>query len=333
MIADSIGLTKNLGAETPQRQRTPSAGPRYKKSFENFVVVPSNLQATETASRFAKGLVGFAVLVGPSGWGKTHILEASATQLDQSEPQTVMPAVDFAQLGQKQNPQSPLILDNVQDALLRTRTRIQLRLALERRVKMGRPTMLAITAPSLSRQLAGYLPAQHEWLISKIVPPAAAEREVVVRQLAADAKAELSDELVWVLAHKMRGNGRTLTGAVNRLKLADDDWTGASKTLKGCGLLKPFFADNSGWDLRVHIFEVAERNHPHLDLAFKRQLLIYTMLREAMVHEMDVAQFFEMEPARAYGSAIQFWEKLQHCEDSQILLRNFIVQAVDALKR
>lgn len=333
MVADSTLLVGSGALAGSVRTRMRTTPTRYSKTFDNLAVIPSNLQAAETASRFAKGLIGFAALVGPSGWGKTHILEASAGQLDKNSLPQVIPASEYAHRSHRLNPQAPLILDNVQDALSKTRTRIQLQETLRRRVRAGRPTMLAFTAPQLSRHLTACLPDQREWLVSEIAEPAASEREVVVRQIADDEGVKVSDQLINVLANRMKGDGRTLTGAVNRLKLADDNWLGPQKTLRACGLLKPFFADNSAWDLREHIYEVSEKQLSHLDDAFRRELLIYTMLREALVNEMEVAQFYEMEPARVYGAAILFWEKLQRCEHSQVLLKEFVEGVVDSLQR
>ena len=53
------------------------------RNFDTIATLPSNVEAVEAALQFAVGANPFMVLVGPSGWGKTHLLECVATRLRQ----------------------------------------------------------------------------------------------------------------------------------------------------------------------------------------------------------------------------------------------------------
>jgi hypothetical protein len=115
----------------------------------------------------------------------------------------------------------------------------------------------------------------------------------------------LSDEFIRLLARKIKGTGCTLKGALKRLKLEGVCRLGAGETLRACGLLNPFFADDSGWDLREHIMKVVSRRageRPGLPVD-PVSAATYLMLREAMLSEAEVAGYLKLEPKDAYGLA------------------------------
>src|SRR5688572_1680459 len=126
------------------------------KGFDSFAAVPSNCEAVETSLLFATGLQSFAALVGPSGWGKTHLLEAVAKRLQHDAGYwacEVHSASDWISNQNRVDPHVPVVLDNVQDVLAKSRSRLLFRLALERRVKAGRPTILGFTSPKPGRSV------------------------------------------------------------------------------------------------------------------------------------------------------------------------------------
>lgn len=308
---------------------------RIDGSFASFTVLPSNVDAAESAMLFASGLLAFVATCGPSGWGKTHLLEAAShkirSELGLNRVRTLN-AVDWVGGSRSSEPHLPLVLDNVQDVLTKTRSRLQLRLALERRVRAGRPTMLAFTDDSTPRGLRSLLPAYRDWRVACIAAPTGAEREVVVSQLAASEGLALSETLRKVLATRLEGNGRTLIGAVKRLRLEQAQWLDAHSTLKACGVLNPFFASNASWDLREHILSVA-KSLP----AFERggidpsEIAIFGMLRVAELCEADIARFMGVEPAKAYTIACRVESRRKKEEHLSSLLARFVDRAVDSL--
>ena len=157
------------------------------------------------------------------------------------------------------DPKLPLLVDDAQDAVLRTRSKVQLKLALERRVRTGRPAMLAFTSDKLTRQHLSFLPNVREWALHEIATPKADERVFVVEQMAKFEGLQISRYIARVLASRMRGNGNTLHGAINRLRTYGRSWITPSEVLEACGILDPFFADNPDWDLKEKIQQACNR--------------------------------------------------------------------------
>jgi chromosomal replication initiation ATPase DnaA len=279
-------------------------------SFDSFAPLPSNARALESTRLFASRGANFVALIGPSGCGKSHLLESASGRLndEQTEVAEVMDATEWAVSPSRREFTGPLILDNVQETLDRGKVKMQLRLALERRVRAGRATLLSFTAQKPNRAIRSFLPNSKDWIVCGIQPPEPAEREKLVGQLAKSEGLDLSDALVWLLSHKMHGNGRSLLGALKRLRLQQRRWNDPAQTLRACGVLNPFFADNASWDLREHIATSAELFGAAADLGVRRDLALFTMLRVALLGEADVAGYFEMEPAAAYSTAIRFEE-------------------------
>ncbi|HTQ08823.1 MAG TPA: hypothetical protein VMI31_02010 [Fimbriimonadaceae bacterium] len=303
------------------------------RTFGSLAVLPSNVGAVETALHFASGLNAFTAIVGPSGWGKTHILECVSEKLSQRwrPVPLVMSATEWLAGGHSGDPSLPLLLDDVQELTSRPRSRIQLRLGLERRVRSGRPTMLAFTAAKKTRHLSAILPCAKDWMIGAVSEPAPSERMLIIAQLADAQGLSLSSSLTRVIAHKMRGNGRTLVGALRRLRLHGPLWNDVSGTLKACGLLEPFFADSGSWDLRGHVLSVARGFDASRFGVPISDLVAFTMLREAALSEVDVARSLSIEPGEAYARCARFERQYKTSENALFAVRCFAESVVEGL--
>jgi hypothetical protein len=213
------------------------------------------------------------------------------------EPPQVLTATEWL-LGISQAPAgAPLLLDNVQDLLPKPRLQAALRAAIDKRVRAGENTMLSFTTAKAGRSLRVLLPSPRSWVWAAIQAPQPSERVLVLRHMAAAEHLSLSEPLVRLLASRLRGNGRTLLGALKRLKLYGAEWQDSALTLRACGILDMFFRDNSDWDLCEAISNACRPSPFGADLA------IYLMLREATLSEANVAQFFGMAPSAAYQRA------------------------------
>lgn len=288
------GLTRShrldAASTTPLQEYEP-------ETFDTFVTLATNIQAVEATLLFTAGLQTFACLVGPSGWGKTHLLNAAAFRLKRELGRgwfRVVDACEWATRPSHVDPSAPLLIDNAQDALARGRLRVPFRLALERRVRAGRPTLIATTADRVDRSTRANLPMHREWAIAGISEPERAERGTLVHRIAQTEGLTLGPCTELLLAKGLHGNGRTVRGALARLKQHGPDWPDQRAALRACGIADPFFADNSQWDLAGAIRDTAR------DLDASPELTAYLLLRVALLPEAAVARSLGWEPAAVY---------------------------------
>lgn len=304
-------------------------------SFSNIAALPSNVQAVEASLMFAAGMSSFAVLVGPSGWGKTHLLNAAASHLNLQGHQNieVRTVEDFLNNQSRIDSTKPLILDDAQIVLSRPRFRILLRLALERRVRSGRPTLIALTSVKPLRSMGAIIPNIRRWMVSEVQKPSKSENILLLNQLAKNEDVKLSSALSQLLSLKLNGNGRTFLGALRRLKLEADDWSERSSVLRACGILEPFFSDNSDWDLRHRILKEANRNRVKFPGLKPEELACYTMLREANLCEQSVAQYLNYEPSEVYLISSRFGRLASSDPSVGSQVSQFVECVIDSLSR
>lgn len=290
------------GARTPLLSEILFDAPH--RNFGSLAALPSNVQAIDAALLFSAGMQPFVALVGPSGWGKTHLLEAVSTRLalqEDVEPQ-VLSASEWALGVSKMDPAQPLLLDNAQEALDQSRLRQAVRLGLERRVKGGRPTFMCFTASKPNRLIRGLLPQPRSWSVAAIGVPEPTERMLVIEQMARVEGLALGHQIIRIIASNMHGNGRTLIGALKRLKLQGTKWNETMSQLRACGILNPFLVDGGDWDLGDTIARAASKSAPN---GTGKKIALYLMLRQATLAEADVARYFGIEPREAYQRAAE----------------------------
>lgn len=307
--------------------------PTCRRNFGTIAGVPSNCEGVDAALTFANGIHPYVALVGPTGWGKTHLMEAAAGHMthEQRIGAPIYSAIEWAE--RPDDFDEPLLLDNVQDALARPRLRCSLRQSIERRMRLGRPTLVSFTGARPSRQLRSLLPSSRDWVVATIRIPDARERLVIVAQLASAEGVSLSQGLAYLLAFKMRGNGRTLVGALKRLRLYGPNWQDARATLKACGILDPFFADNSAWDLKEQILRISSHQEFRYGAAGTTDMALFTMLREAYLSEADIARFLGIGPSEVYLRAAKFEEQASLSPMVHQELNVFVETVVDSLLR
>lgn len=304
------------------------------QTFDTFATVASNIQAVEAALLFSAGLQTFVSLVGPSGWGKSHLLEASATRIRNELGRgacKVINASDWIASPSHRDPSAPLLLDNVHEALDRARLRIPFKLALERRVRAGRPTLLVLSGSRAGRALRSFLPCGREWTIATLGTPDANERRTLVHRIGLSIDLQIGPCLEGMFASGLRGNGRTLRGALMRLKLHGNDWLSDRSALKACGIVNPFFADNSGWDLVGTVLATAASWSITAPCLCER-LVVYTLLHEAQLPEVEVARAVGAEPAAVYLRAQKFDQEMRDSPDLQAEQKAFAEAVVRRLQ-
>ncbi len=305
---------------------------RPRPGFSAFAPLPSNVEASEAALRFSAGHEPFVALVGPSGWGKTHLLGAAAMRMAKGTPPVRLASVgEYLRSGGALDLPGALLLDDCQEVLDKPKMRLMLRLLLERRVRAGRPTMLAFTLPRPTRALQSLLPLERTWNTTVLEAPAAEERALLIEQMALAEGLTLSPRLVRIIARSMYGNGRTLSGALKRLRLSGATWLDACSTLRACGLLDPFFADSPGWDLKGQIARLAERNRTRFGRVLPSDLAIYAMLRVAGLGEADVARAESVEPGAAYVRSSRLASEIAADPVAATYVARFVELVVESL--
>ncbi len=306
---------------------------KVEKRFGTMAGLPSNIEALDAGLQFAVGINPFVAIFGPSGWGKTHLLESVASHMNREfgTRAQIISAFDWIEGRHTADPQTPLLLDDAHEALARTRSRIQLRLGLERRVRIGRPTLLVATGERMTRQIQSFLPSRREWKLNEIGQPSAAERKVIIEKMARAENLKVASALATLLASRMRGNGNTIHGALNTLKLDGSQWIMPSEILRACGLLDRFFADNSAWDLKERIRTAAEKTALQYRDVDPIKLSCYAMIQIAQLSEIDVARFSGLEPARARARSLEFKKALLNLDSMESALNHFLYTTVESL--
>jgi chromosomal replication initiation ATPase DnaA len=306
------------------------------KDFRSMATLPSNVEAIEAAMLFSTGLENLVAVIGPSGWGKSHLLTAAADRMRLEfglSAVEVLNVDDWLSNSCRQAPFMPVILDDVQTCLSSSKVKQHLRLALERRAKAGRPTMLSFTASAMDRQIKSLLPQFRDWTVVPIKSPTCAERVLVVRQMCKSEGLTLSDSLVDLIAKKVNGNGRTYIGALKRLRLQQSIWLTVQEVLRACGVLNPFLSNNSSWDLREHIIRIvsAVLHNKNVHNCDAIEISAYLMLREAWLSEAQIADYVNTQPKTVYAMAAKVEQAIALNDEIRILLMRLISDIVDSL--
>lgn len=286
-------------------------------SFSSFAVVRSNVQAVETAVLFANGIAGNAIIAGPSGWGKSHLIEAATGLLTVQcgEVARVMPAAEWMASGCKPTSET-LVLDHVQDALRGPKAKLMLRMALERRMRSRRRTLLVATVQDDARSLRVLLPQSRDWSVGLLSEPSASDRATVLDHISRTLGLKISKRLIGILTTVLTGTGRTLVGVSKRLLLESADWTAREGELRALGLLGPYLTDNPNWDLRDLIHEVCSATESVASPGKNtRDFAIHVMLRVAQIPESQVASYFHTSPASVYARASRLQKHISDCPE------------------
>ena len=306
---------------------------RMERRFESLASLASNVEAVDAGMRFVAGEFPFVVVVGPSGWGKTHLLESVAAKLGQDgyvHARTVA-AADWLDGRASVDARNHLLLDDTQDVLNRTRSRYRFRLELERRVRIGMPTMLAVTADRPSKKAISFLPNHRDWRVYEMDEPASRDKEKVVERIAASEGVILNDRLCRIIGTRMKGNGNTFHGSIVKLKSVQSRWHSDEHIVRACGLLNLFFADNPDWDLREKILLSAKSTagaHVGIDAC---GLACFAMKEVAHLAENDVARYCGIPQAKVHENSVRFQDRVSVDPLAQKAFQAFLATVVKSL--
>ncbi len=304
-------------------------------TFRSVVVVPSNSDAVDAALLFSSGLESLVAIHAPSGYGKTHLLQVVHHRLRRLHGAGVPPITDAAEAapgnGLEQTAE-PVLLDNAEVCLGRSRHRQRVHLLLERRVRAGRPTLIAFGGTHLERAVRRFLPQHRAWRIEGVGPMSPGERFTMLRQLAASLQLRLGEPVLRLLAASVRGCPGTMRGVLTRMLSVQSAWDGPWAALEACGVLAPVLSAEGPWDVRDHILSAVESQADELpDDVPPWEAASYAMLRAARVPEEQAAAALGVEMGRAYAAAARVELRLRDCPRTHRAVTRILESAMSSL--
>ncbi|MCS7305477.1 MAG: DnaA/Hda family protein [Thermoguttaceae bacterium] len=230
MRSDPIGLPSSLG----------SCGGRRFADFESFITGPSNQLARSAAEMVvaSPGTVSPLVICGPTGVGKTHLLEAICTAVRRRHPRLVTVYLSAEQFTsfyiealrgsglpnfrRKYRAVDVLVIDDVQFLAGKRGTQVELLYTIDALQQTGRQLVFAASDPP--RELRDLLPdlmvRLDSGVVCRIAPPEYETRLRLVAQYARRIGFQLPEDVCQFVASQFRQHAWELSGAVCRLHAA-----------------------------------------------------------------------------------------------------------------
>lgn len=247
-------------AETPALASPISnSGSRRRFShFESYVVGPSNKLAVTSAQMVAAapGAVTPFFLHGPTGVGKTHLLESVWSAVRSRSRRVVYLAAEqftsyfltalhgggLPSFRNKYRDVDLLIIDDVQFFSGKRATIVEVQNTIDQLLREGRQIVLAADrAPAHLKELGPELTARLAGgLVIGMEPADEATRFGIAKRLADDRQLSLDESVLQWLAKNLSGDARQISGALHRLNVTREilgHWPTESETAEALGEL------------------------------------------------------------------------------------------------
>ena len=219
------------------RERQLPSG-RYAFTFENFIKGPSNQFAYAAAQAVAanpSGAYNPLFIYGPSGLGKTHLLNAIQVEIKKNHPDynivyvdcemftneiiTAVKTATTEQFRQKYREADVLLIDDIQFLAGKESTQEEFFHTFNTLHNDGRQIVIASDRPAKEiKSLEERLRTRFEWgLTADIQPPDFETRVAIVKRKAELLSLDLPDDVAEYIANHLKQNIRQLEGAVKKL--------------------------------------------------------------------------------------------------------------------
>jgi chromosomal replication initiator protein len=229
----------------PTEDSSPPVGPavlprRAVHDLETFVVGPSNRMAFAAIERAASqpGEMSPLVITGPSGVGKTHLLEAVCARARAVHPRIAVVSLSAEQFttnflqtlhggglpGFRRTCRTAelLVIDDIQFLVGKRATLLEFQHTVDALHRAGRQMVFACdreldAVPGLGGDLLTRL---RGGMTARVLPPDYDVRRGIVASISAARGLDVPDEVMHYVATHMTRHARELYGAVNRLEAA-----------------------------------------------------------------------------------------------------------------
>ena len=243
-----LGFDVELAFVTPKKEEEEPEKPkldekllpsgRYDFTFENFIKGPSNQFAYAAAQAVAanpSGAYNPLFIYGPSGLGKTHLLNAIQIEIKKNHPDfnivyvdcemftneiiTAVKTATTEQFRQKYRQADVLLIDDIQFLAGKESTQEEFFHTFNTLHNDGRQIVIASDRPAKEiKSLAERLRTRFEWgLTADIQPPDFETRVAIVKRKAELLNLDLPDDVAEYIANHLKQNIRQLEGAVKKL--------------------------------------------------------------------------------------------------------------------
>jgi hypothetical protein len=302
-------------------------------SFSSIASFGSNADAVDAGLLFLNGVEKNVVVLGPSGAGKTHLLNVMAAHFRQSglPVDGVRSAAEYLRHPLHADGESPLLLDDCHEIWTSPKQKMALRLQLERRVRAGRPTVLSFTQETPSRMLSALLPQRREWRISQISAPTADERLTLIQKMAKNEGIVLSPRLARIMASEIPGSASALAGALKTLKLIGNEWKSPASILRSLSLMDPYFGGNSAWDLRHRLLKLAKDPAHAAEGVQPMDLALYTLVYVVGMPESHIEAGTNLPCCDIYRRASAFRRLVEEHAEFAAIAERFVEAAAVAI--
>lgn len=211
---------------------------RYDFTFENFIRGPSNQFAFAAAQAVAanpSGAYNPLFIYGPSGLGKTHLLNAIQIEIHKNHPDynivyvdcekftnEIITAVKMAtteQFRQKYREADVLLIDDIQFLAGKESTQEEFFHTFNELHSAGKQIVLSSDRPPKEMEtLDERFRSRFEWgLIADIQPPDFETRMAILRKNSENQSKHIDDSILDYIATNIKSNIRELEGAFNKM--------------------------------------------------------------------------------------------------------------------
>lgn len=225
-------------AEKPKLDENDLPSGRYEFTFENFIKGPSNQFAFAAAQAVAanpSGAYNPLFIYGPSGLGKTHLLNAIKIEIQKNHPDfnivyvdcekftnetiTAIKTATMEQFRQRYRKADVLLIDDIQFLAGKESTQEEFFHTFNALHSAGKQIIISSDKPPREiARLEERLRSRFEWgLIADIQKPDFDTRVAILRKKADNEDIEVSDEMLELIAGRIESNIRELEGSLTRV--------------------------------------------------------------------------------------------------------------------